>query len=128
MKVFFIGLLAVIGLIVLGWGLGWFNKGAEITSARHVEEQWGKAYTAHNSLKATAANVCSARAAAENEADPWIRPQRQTQVIAQEQNYARVAAQYDAAMSDAFQTKLIKPGDLPEQAPTLAQATAAAGC
>lgn len=128
MKIIGIIIAIILGFVVVGWGMGWFNKAAEVTSANHVERQWALAYTANSSLQAIAGNVCRARRVADGETDPAIRSQRQSQVIAQEQNYARVAAQYNAAMADAFQSKLIKPGDLATSAPPLEEAVQTAGC
>jgi hypothetical protein len=56
------------------------------------------------------------------------RTQRVTQEIAQEQNFARIAANYNAAMRNAFAAKYVRPSDLPAEAPPLSEALHAAGC
>lgn len=128
MKTIGIIIAIVIGIGLLGLGLGWFGAGTRVVSAENVREQFRDGYTNYESLTAIAANHCSAQKALDATTDPSERTQRVTQVAAQEQNFNRVAANYNAAMSDAFRAKLVKPADLPERAPSLAEASATAGC
>jgi hypothetical protein len=123
-----IAIAAIIGITLLGLGGGWFGAGANVVSAGNVREQFRDGYTNYESLNAIAANYCSAQSALAATTEPSERSQRITQVAAQEQNYNRVAANYNAAMRDAFRAKFVKPGDLPETAPTFAAATRDAGC
>lgn len=116
---------ALVALLVAGWALGWVNVGGQTASAENVRQQWAEAYRSHESLQAIGANICRARTLAEASTSDSERIQRQTQVVAQEQNYERVAAQYDAQMADGFRAKYVKPGDLPERAASLDAATSA---
>lgn len=120
--------LGMVLIVLAAWVFGWFGKGLEKTSANHVEAQWTTAYSNYSSLKAIAANACSAKKLADGEVDPAIKAQRQSQFAAQEQNYNRVAGQYESAMANAFEAKLIKPADLPRTAPTISEAMVGAGC
>lgn len=128
MRIALILVAAVVAIGLLGLGLGWFGAGTRVVSAENVREQFRDGYTNYESLTAIAANYCSAQTALNATTDPSERTQRITQVAAQEQNYNRVSAAYNAAMADAFRAKLVKPGDLPERAPTFVEARAAAGC
>ncbi len=110
-------------ILLLGataWALGWIGAGARIISPENVRVQWQFAYDYQASLEATANNVCRARqdekAAPEGTTE---RSQRTSQRIAQEQNYERIRAQYDARLADAFRAKLVRPPDVPDHAPTL---------
>lgn len=112
---------ALIGLLVLSWALGWIGAAKQVVSVDNVRTQYAEAYKNYNSLKAIAANSCAADKALEAATDPSERIQRVTQATAQTQNYARVSALYDAAMQNAFVAKYVKPGDLPDQAPSLTE-------
>lgn len=119
MKTIGIIVLAGVALLLAAWGLGWIGVASETASAGNVREQYASLYEKHESLKAIAANVCSSQALVAASATDNERIQRQTQAIAQEQNYRRVAAQYDAALLDAFKGKYVGPADLPSSAPEL---------
>lgn len=116
-----IGIIALVGIALLlaAWGLGWVAVPGQVAGAGNVRVQYAEAYKANESLKAISANVCSARALVAASTSDSERTQRQTQAIAQEQNYQRVAAQYNARMADAFQAKYVAPADLPKTAPEL---------
>jgi hypothetical protein len=94
----------------------------------NVRAQFADGYRNFESMKASASNVCSAKRALDAASTPEERAQRNTQLAAQEQNYNRIAAQYDAAMQNVFAGKLVAPGDLPDKAPTLPEALSTAGC
>ena len=128
MKTIGIIIAAIVVLGLVGLGLGWFGAGTRVVSAENVREQFRDGYTNHETLTAIAANYCSAQTALNATTDPSERTQRVTQVAAQEQNFNRVSATYNAAMADAFRAKFVKPADLPERAPTFAEARADAGC
>lgn len=104
---------------------GWFDTGARIVSAGHVEDQWRTAYDRYNALRATAAQACDMeRIVAESTGE--AQTQRQSQLLALRQNYVRIAGQYDAALADPFRARLVRPRDLPANAPTLSQMQATA--
>lgn len=114
-------ILAIVAIAIFGTSLGWFGAATQTVSAAHVREQWADAYTKHEALTAIAANVCGAEKLVNTATSDSERSQRQTQLVAQEQNYARVAAEYNAAMADGFRSKYVKPGDLPSRASTLVE-------
>jgi hypothetical protein len=121
-KLFGWGVIIIITILLASWILGWITMPWELTSPRNVKEQWTWAYEQHESLKATAQQVCIAERAVELAQSDTERTQRQTQLIAYETNYSRLAADYDAKMQNAFEMKLIKPADLPWRAPVLSEA------
>lgn len=118
----------VVALTVIALALRWFGAADGAVSPENVAAQYRQAYTDFEALKATAGNVCAARAVLAAESDPELRAQRSTQVAAYEQNYRRIAAGYDAAYDDVFRARHVGPPDLPAEAPGLDAALAAAGC
>ncbi|HEY4460869.1 MAG TPA: hypothetical protein VGN81_41595 [Pseudonocardiaceae bacterium] len=113
---------------VLGVALGWYNAATDVVSPENVKAQYQDAYSNFEALKATAGDVCSARAAVTAETDPDARTQRVSQELAYEQNYRRIAASYDAAYDNAFQAKHVGPTDLPHTAPDLNAELKVVGC
>jgi hypothetical protein len=124
------GAIVVLGVLfgVLGLALGWFNAATDVISPENVKTQYRDAYTGYEALKATAGNICSAKAAIAAEPDQDAKSQRVSEELAYEQNYRRIAADYDAAYDDAFRAEHVGPGDLPNKAPELASQLTAAGC
>lgn len=117
-----IGLFLVLGLIfgTIGFASGWFNTATQVVSPANVKEQWRFAYDYDNALGAIANNWCSAKKV-EEAATGEAKDQRVSQRVAQENLYASQKSRYDAALQDAFRGKLVKPADVPNQAPTLAE-------
>lgn len=122
--------LVVIGLIigVIGFVGGWFNAGKQIISPANVKAQYAGAYSRWEALKATTCNVKGEQTLVDNATDPTIKVQYQQQLSAYQQNYVRVAADYDAAYDNAFQAKHVGPSDIPRVAPTLSESLATAAC
>lgn len=120
--------LALLGVMILAWGMGWLDKGSSTVSAQNYQEQWRDAYDNYTSLEATAKNVCRARKNESASTDENSKMQLMAQRTAYEQNYERIAANYNAAMADAFRAKLVRPGDLPTRAPLLEDLLAEGGC
>jgi hypothetical protein len=118
--IWLIAIVLVLGLVgTLGSFLfGWFREPARIYGVDNVRDQWQFAYEYEESLKTIASNYCTA-ATAVAQADPQTKSARETQRIAQENNYNRVRAEYDARLRNAFEAKLVKPADVPERASTL---------
>lgn len=118
-----VGTLVVLTVVfgIMGLVLGWFNAGAKVVSPDNVRQQWQFAYDYDASLKAIATQDCTAKKVADAETNPDIKAQRISQQVAIENNYARVKAEYDGRLRDAFRAKLVKPADVPNQAPTLEQ-------
>ena len=113
----------IIAAIVIGatfFALNWLNAGVKVISPDNVRAQFQQGYDDYNALQQTANNVCqaikdeNATTAGSNE-----HSQRTSQRIAYQQNYNRIAGEYNAFMSDPFRAKLVRPGDLPAQAPAL---------
>ena len=116
---FVVGLVALLG--VVAWVLGWLAVPGQVVSPENVRAQWRWAYDTEESLKAAAIQYCAAQDALDAAAtdSEWIRQQRQTQVTFHQQNYARIAAEYDGRMRDAFRAGLVAPPDVRDRAPSL---------
>ncbi len=127
-KVALIIALILAGVLALSWALGWIAVPLGVTSAGNVREQWRFAYEYNSSLRASATQVCTARRAIATSASAEERTQRNSQAIATEQNYARIAAAYDARLENAFEARLVRPGDVPAHAPTLPESLLAIHC
>lgn len=108
-------------LMVLGWMFGWIGVPFRTTSAENVREQWSFAYRYEASLEASARNVCSARTAVAQATSDQEQVQRRSQALAYEQNYSRVQSEYDGRLRNAFEAKLVRPRDVPAEAPDLDQ-------
>jgi len=114
--------LAAIVISVLGFIFSWFGAAARVVSPENVKNQWEFAYQYDRSLKAISLQVCGAQDAVKTtEKGTDAYNQRITQLEAYKQNYYRVQAQYDAQLANAFEAKLVRPRDVPSQAPTLAE-------
>ena len=118
-KIFGISFLIIVVAAFFTWLVGWVILPMRITSVNNVEKQWRFAYEYLESLQAAAQQVCTAEKAMNNATTENERIQRQTQVIALENNYARIAADYDARLRNAFEAGLVAPPDVPRQAPNL---------
>lgn len=114
-------ILAGVGGFALLFIFLWVLFLANIFSPQNVSAQWQFAYDNQKALVATAGNVCQARKDEAAQTDPALKAQLTSQRIAYEQNYRRIEAEFDAALSNAFKAKLVKPSDVPSQAPTLDQ-------
>lgn len=93
-----------------------------------VTAQWQFAYDYEASLGASASNWCTALADEQSARSEDVRVQLSLQRRAIEQNYNRIKAEYDGRLRDAFRAKLVKPPDVPNQAPTLEEKVAQLGC
>jgi hypothetical protein len=109
----------VIGGFVISYASSWFSTGAAIVSPTNVKAQWTQGYQDIESLRALAGNYCDLRQAENDETDQFQREQRESEVLAEQQAYNRVAADYDRAYENLFEGKLVKPSDLPSRAPSL---------
>lgn len=117
----FFGVIIILSVIfgAIGFAAGWFNEGKRIISPANVRAQWQFAYDYDESLGAIALQWCTAKAEETAETNPDYRVQRSTQRIAVENNYNRVAGEYNGRLRDAFRAKLVKPSDVPDRAATL---------
>jgi hypothetical protein len=121
-----VALVLIFGLIALG--LGWFKAGSDIISPKNVKNQYEFAYSYNETLKGIAQNVCNAEQAVKDETDPAAKTERRSQLLAQQSLYQTREREYDAALENAFKAKYVKPGDVPNRAPTLAEEKTAVGC
>jgi len=112
------GFLIAVAATPLTIGFGWFHGEANLRSFTHVQQTYQLAYDDIGALRAMQANACVAKQAVDS-ATPDIKPQRESQLLAIENNYNRVAQEYDAYMSDHFRGKIYHPADLPMPAPDL---------
>lgn len=117
----FVALLIALSIFfgVIGFFSGWFSEGKRIISPDNVKEQYAQIYQDYESLQATAGNVCGLEDALESATSDEVREQRQSQLLASEQNYRRIAAEYDARWSNVFEAKVVGPRDTPTEAPDL---------
>lgn len=115
---------ALVVLTVVGAGLaflgGWFGEAQRQVSPANVKAQFAFVYDDLNSLKASARQVCTAEQAVQLETDPQARIQRETQLLTIENNYNRIAGEYDAHLADTFRSKYIRPHDVPSSSPSIA--------
>ncbi|MHC4311207.1 MAG: hypothetical protein ACYSW3_01900 [Planctomycetota bacterium] len=114
----------IIGITAFSWAMGWILKPAEIFSVQNVEQQWEFAYDTEEDLLAVARNICFAQDALDAAETDWERQQRQTQLTAHLNNYARVTSDFDARLRDAFRAGWVKPPDVREEALTIKDAIA----
>lgn len=105
----------VIVLVLVAWLLFFATK----VSPGNVQEQWRFAYDYDASLRAISRQVCAAEVALEAAQSDDERIQRQSQLLAYQNNYERVKGEYDAHLRDAFRAGLIRPHDVPKEAPSL---------
>ena len=112
-------LIILMTSLVGAWIFGWLAVPLRIFSQQNVEAQWTWGYDQYESLQAVSQQVCSAEKAIASAQSDTERTQRQTQMLAYEMNYSRLAADYDARMRNAFQAGLVRPSDLPQRAPSL---------
>ena len=119
LKWFFVCVFISVILGGVNWGLKWLFVPAQIVSVENVREQWRFAYQYDESLKAIAQQICSTSKAVTEAESSEEKSQRRSQLIATEQNYARVEAEYNAKLRNAFEAKWVKPADVPNKAPTM---------
>jgi hypothetical protein len=105
-----IGIAASTGLITLVYA--WLNEPARIVSVDNVRSQWQFAYDMEEDLKASARQVCIARRAVATAPTELERAQRRSQLVAREDNYARIASDYNGRLRDAFRARLVAPPDV----------------
>lgn len=110
---------ALIALIVVGTilslALGWFSGEANLRSFNHVKATYQEAFDDVNAMEANVRQACRIQPLVAADTTG----QRQTQVLAIENNYDRIKGEYDAYMSDHFRGAVIRPRQLPMPYPTL---------
>lgn len=114
------GILVVVLVGIIGWGIRWASVPGQVASPENVRKQWAFAYDYDESLQSAARQVCAAEQALADTKDATERSQRRSQLMALEQNYSRIQAEYNAKLRNAFDAKLVAPSDVPAKAPDLA--------
>lgn len=116
-----VGALILLSIVfgIIGYAGGWIGEGKRVISPANVREQWQFAYDYDRSLDAIAKQWCTADQAEQAETDPAIKSMRTNQRIGIENNYQRVKAEYDARLADAFRARIVRPRDVPREAPSL---------
>jgi hypothetical protein len=121
MKTLF-GILFCLICLIAGWlTVGWLFFSSSKISSSNVSAQWKFAYQYSESLKTIARQACVADQAVSQSEGGEERTQRRSQALAVKQNYARVQAEYDAAVKNAFEAKYVRPADVTAEAPSLVQ-------
>lgn len=121
----FLLVLAVI-FGILHFAFGWLSVPGKVFGPDNVQAQFQQAYDDINSLNAIAGNICIAKK--QRDLYPVGSDGYNTgesNVVANEQNFQRVQNHYNAYIHDPFRAKLVRPRDLPDPAPTEAEALAA---
>ena len=114
----FKGLFTVGASIVAVGTLSWLLSILGIFSFSNLNTQWKDGYQEYEALVAGAKEVCAMEEILKTSPES-DKSTRQTQRIVLKQNYARIAANYDAAAKNALGRKLLMPADLPGIAPSL---------
>jgi uncharacterized protein YacL len=115
----------VIFFTILGWALNWFGAGVAIVSPTNVKAQFALAYDDYEALQKLNDTLCISKQAIAQAVDANTKTQRQTQLLAYEAQYNRVAAEYQARYDDAFRAALVGPKDLPKTIPPVSTVLAA---
>lgn len=110
-------LLSAIGAFTNYIGL-WGQAAVTVISPENVKAQFQAAYDDINALNAVGQNICTLAKARDAEPNADLKSQRESQVLAQEQNFQRIQNHYNAYIHDAFRAKYVRPRDLPDPAPT----------
>ena len=121
MKTSAIFLAVVIALMLIFWVVGWLSVPFQVTSSENTQKQYAFVYQYEESLRAMAAQYNAAEKALKEATSENEQSQRRSHLLAIEQNYARVQAEYDAKLRNAFEAKYVRPSDVPPRAPTLAE-------
>lgn len=119
--------VVVMAVAVGFWMVRWLMVPADVASPENVKKQWAAIYQHLEALDTTAQQICSAERAVAtateaNQAEEAT--QRRSQLMAYEQNYARIQGEYNAKLRNAFEAKHVKPDDVPDKAPALAEVKA----
>lgn len=105
---------------------GW-NSLFSIFTANNVIEKWKEAYQKYEALEQSANNICIAQKAVDSAPSADV-SQRTTQLLAYQRNYNNISAQYNAAVKNPLDAGLVKPAELPSQAPSMNDMLKKVGC
>lgn len=107
-----VALVVVIG--VLSWALSWGGQPARITGVQNVRNSWAFFYQYDEKLTAQARIVCQtvrAQKRGDQLADGTL--------LAYEQTYEKIAADYNAEARNKLEKGLVRPPGVPASAPSL---------
>lgn len=104
-----------------GFASRWAGGTADIASFDNVAEQQTQLLEDYESLEAATLNVCRGRRAVADSSSDDEATQRRSQVLAYEQTFERISADYDRRMRNFFETGAgrVAPTGIPDQAPAL---------
>lgn len=121
-----VGFLILAGAIVgvASWVSGWGSQPARIFGVDNVRKTWRDAYEKDRKLTAQAKIVC--RTAQQTVANPGAFPPGT--LLAYEQTYDNLAADYDALISNKLEGGLVLPPDVARHAPTMEEKLHQIGC
>lgn len=102
-------------------GFGWFSGEANLRSFGHVRDTYREAFDDTAAMDANVRQSCRVQAQIATETDASVKSQRQSQLLAIENNYDRIKGEYEAYMRDHFRGGVIRPQQLPLPYPTLAE-------
>lgn len=120
--------LLMVAVTPLTIGFGWFSGEAGLRSFEHARQTYAEAFDDTEAMAANARQACQFAASvksARDAGDAATATQRETQLLAVENNYERVRAEYQAYMRDHFRGGVLRPKQLPLPAPSLQRRMAA---
>jgi hypothetical protein len=118
------GYLLAVAFTPLTLGFGWVSGEANLRSFGKASQNYAEAYSDARAMDANATQACrlkDAVAQAKSAGDQNAVNQRESQLLAIENNYDRVRGEYDAYMQNHFQGGVIHPKRLPIPYWTLSQ-------
>lgn len=117
-KAFWVSVAALVALIivgtVVGFGLGWFGKAADVVSANNTEKQYTVVIGHYNSLIVAAENACDAQKAAPKSTPGTVMVENPS--LAYGATYRRIAGDYKSSIDNPFEGKIVKPEGYPTSA------------
>lgn len=113
--------LLLVATTPLTIGFGWFKGEAQLRSFGHVRDTYREAFDDTAAMDANVRQSCRLQTQIAAETDPSVKAQRQSQLLAIENNYDRIKGEYEAYMRDHFRGGVIRPAQLPLPYPTLAE-------
>lgn len=111
--------LLAVTLTPLTIAFGWFQGEAQLRSFGHVRDTYREAFDDVNSMDANARQACRLDVQIATETDSLVKTQRESQLIAIENNYDRIKGEYEAYMRDHFRGGVIRPRQLPMPYPAI---------
>lgn len=121
-KVLITAFVVFLLLTAASWVFGWISLVPDKTSRENVERQWGWAYNQITDLEASAQQICATeQVLADESLSDAERTTYRSTLLTYEQNYSRIAGDYNEKVRNAFEAGIIRPYDVPASAPTLTE-------